>query len=240
VQSAIRTPGHGNQTSSRNRQQPTAIAEAPTITRAVLRPTNGSAEARWAEIVGVENLFDKNAERPLERAEDVVHGDNGSIGETGLEHGDICFRPFVGVVAVNPEKPKRVLPFARELVRVRALDLDALDDTGCPEVGDEVFVLRRLAAEVRVRGGRRGVRNNGDDGTQSQLARHVCNSHRRSALEASDFEILSPRWRQRGCGHHQARLALGEIARRSRNATPPLVDDCRDMVEVVLWRQNSS
>src|SRR5258706_1694784 len=140
VQSAISTPGHWNQSPSGNRQQPTAIAEAPTITRAVLRPANGPAEARRAEIVGVENLLDKNAERPLERAEDVVHGDNGSIGEMRLEHVDVGFWPVVGVVAVNPEKPNTILPFARELVRVRAPDLDALDDAGCPEIGDEVIV----------------------------------------------------------------------------------------------------
>jgi hypothetical protein len=79
-----------------------------------------------------------------------------------------------------------------------------------------------------------------DDRTQSQLARHIGNSHRRSSLEASDFEILSRRRRQRGRGHHQARLAFGEIARRRRNSTPPLIDDRRDMVKVALWRQNSS
>ena len=108
-------------------EQPPAPAKPGSlaIARTVLRPANGSAEARGAKVVGVENLFDKNAQRTLEGAEYVVHGDDGPVDEVGR-------------------------------------------------------------------------------------------------------------------GHHEARLSLGEIARRRGNATPPLIDDRRDVVEVALWRQNSS
>jgi hypothetical protein len=242
VQPAIGAPCHRNQSPSGEREKAPAPAKAGVIavTRAILRPANGSAEARRAEIVGVEDLLDKNTKYSLEGAEYVVHGDNGPVGEMGLEHVEIRLRPFVRVITVYPEKPNGVFPLARELVRVRALDLDAFDDAGPPEVSDEVFVGCRFAAEIRIRARGRGVRIHRDDRTQSQLARHVSNSHGRSALEASDFEILSPRGRQRGRGHDQPRLSLGEIAGRRGNAMPPLIDDRRDMVEIVLSRQNSS
>jgi len=109
---------------------------------------------------------------------------------------------------------------------------DLLEDARRPQVIDEVAIGGRLAAKVGVSTGWRSVGIDRDDASEPELAGYVGNPNRRSSLEAADLEIFSPRRCERGSSHYESRLSLREITRSRRDATPPLIKDLLDAVEV--------
>ena len=165
-----------------------------------------------------------------------MHRYDGAVGQEGFEHLEIRLRALVGVIAIDPEKAELIIPIAREIVRVCALDLDPIENTGGPQVGDEVIVRSTLTAapQIGICARRRSMGIDRDHFPQSQLPRDVGDSNRRSTLEAADLEVLPMRGRQRRGRHHQTSFALREVAGRRRDAAPAGVNDFFDALEILV------
>jgi hypothetical protein len=70
--------------------------------------------------------------------EDVVQRDDRAGDEMRAEEIDILLRSPIGVIAIDPEKPDRTIPTARQVAGVLAMGFDRALDARRPERGAKV------------------------------------------------------------------------------------------------------
>src|SRR5688500_17212052 len=175
----------------RYRQQATLdlVSQAVPIERTVLNPSDRSAVARWTKVIRAKHIFRENPERAVVRAEHIVHEQERSRNEIGLEELDVGLRAFVGMIAVDPEETNRLVPFARELRRFHHPCVDVISEPGAIHVRAKLIERRCLALEIRIGDARSRMWIDGDDDTELVPLADVSKADRRSPLEASDLHV---------------------------------------------------